>query len=292
MTPPDTARTRPPQDPHPVWRLVALVAGLLDPPPGRPRILAAWAWGILCHLVFAAAILAMVVGLWSGMTAGIGAVPWPWAALANLALLVQFPFLHSLLLNTRAGRVLPHLAPGGARGHGRTLVSTTYTIIASLQLLALFTLWTPSGIVWWRAEGTALWIVAALHGASWLFLMKSNLDAGAELQSGALGWMSMVQDRAAPWPDMPVRGLFRVIRQPIYVGFSLVLWTVPVWTPDQLLLAAGLTAYNLIAPGALKERRYRARFGDRFARYQARVPYILPGARPSRAPLTEDPADG
>jgi methanethiol S-methyltransferase len=54
-----------------------------------------------------------------------------------------------------------------------------------------------------------------------------------------------------------------VIRQPIYVAFALTLWTVPVWTPDQLALALSLTAYCLLAP-RLKERRFAARYGDRF----------------------------
>jgi protein-S-isoprenylcysteine O-methyltransferase Ste14 len=74
---------------------------------------------------------------------------------------------------------------------------------------------------------------------------------------------------------MPTRGLFRIIRQPIYVAFALTLWTVPVWTPDQLVLAVSYTAYCLLAPRT-KERRFAARYGDRFRRYQATVPYALP----------------
>jgi protein-S-isoprenylcysteine O-methyltransferase Ste14 len=66
-----------------------------------------------------------------------------------------------------------------------------------------------------------------------------------------------------------------VIRQPIYVAFALTLWTVPVWTPDQMVLAVSYTGYCLLAP-RLKERRFAARYGDRFARYRAEVPYALP----------------
>jgi protein-S-isoprenylcysteine O-methyltransferase Ste14 len=69
--------------------------------------------------------------------------------------------------------------------------------------------------------------------------------------------------------------LFRLIRQPIYVAFAMTLWTVPVWTPDQLMLAVCFTAYCLLAP-RLKERRFAARYGDRFDRYRAEVPYVLP----------------
>jgi protein-S-isoprenylcysteine O-methyltransferase Ste14 len=66
-----------------------------------------------------------------------------------------------------------------------------------------------------------------------------------------------------------------VIRQPIYVAFALTLWTVPVWTPDQLVLALTLTAYCLAAP-RLKERRFERRYGERFRAYRQSVPYALP----------------
>ena len=90
--------------------------------------------------------------------------------------------------------------------------------------------------------------------------------------------MSLLARIKPKFPDMPTRGLFRVIRQPIYVAFALTLWTVPVWTPDQLALATCYTSYCLLAP-RLKEKRFAARYGARFERYRAQVPYVLPTRR-------------
>jgi methanethiol S-methyltransferase len=192
--------------------------------------------------------------------------------LANAALIVQFPLELSLLLTGRGGRVLARLIPGP---YGQTLATTTYAIIAAARLLALFALWTPSGIVWWRAEGVAFWIVTAAYATSWLILTKASFDAGAQMQSGALSWMSLLARIRPVFPDMPTLGLFRLIRQPIYVAFALTLWTPPVWTPDQLVLAISFTAYRLLAP-RLKERRIAARYGPRCDRYRAEVPYMIP----------------
>lgn len=253
-------------------RLIALAAAALHPPPGRARILLALGLGLAVHALFAAAVLAMIAAMFFGMSRSLGTVPWPFAALSNALLVLQFPLAHSLLLTQRGQRWLARLIPGP---HGATLGTTTYAIIASLGLLALFTLWTPSGIVWWRAEGATFWIITVAYAASWLLLLKASFDAGAEVQSGALGWMSLMANRRPVFPDMPVGGLFRVIRQPIYVAFALTLWTVPVWTPDQLALAVCYTAYCLAAP-RLKERRFAARYGARFARYRAVIPYAVP----------------
>lgn len=255
-----------------LWRLAT---GALRPPPGAGRIALALGMGMLCHAVFAAAVLAMVLAMFHGMSASFGRVPWPWAGATNAALLLQFPLLHSILLTPAGGRWLARLVPGP---HGGTLATTSYALIASVQLLALFALWTPTGIVWWRAEGAAFWALCAAYGAAWLLLMKASFDAGAEVQSGALGWMSLLAGRRPRFPPMPTRGSFRVIRQPIYVAFALTLWLVPVWTPDQLVLATVLTGYCLAAP-RMKERRLLARHGGHFRRYRARVPYVIPWPR-------------
>jgi methanethiol S-methyltransferase len=258
-----------------IARLITLIRAAMLPPPGAARIVIALGFGILCHALFAVAVLSMIVAMFFGLSESFGHVPWPWAALANAALIVQFPLMHSVLLTQRGNRILARLIPGP---HGATLTTTTYAIIASAQLLALFALWTPSGIVWWRAEGTAFWAICTAYAAAWLILAKASFDAGAEVQSGALGWMSLLARVSPVFPDMPTLGLFRLIRQPIYVAFALTLWTPPVWTPDQLVLAISYTAYCLLAP-RLKERRFKARYGDRFDEYRAAVPYVVPGHR-------------
>jgi len=253
-------------------RLDDLRRGVLAAPAGNGRIALALTAGVLCHLIFAAAILSMVYAMFFGLSHGLGNLPYPLALVGNLALILQFALLHSLLLTKRGGRILGRLIPGQ---HGATLSTTTYATIASLQLLALFWLWTPSGIVWWQAEGAALYAVSALYALAYLFLGKAVFDGGLELQSGALGWLSLLANRAPRFPDMPTLGLFRRIRQPIYLAFACTLWTVPTWTPDQLALASLWTAYCVFAP-VLKERRFQRRYGERWERYRARVPYMMP----------------
>ncbi len=171
----------------------------------------------------------MIAGMWLGVRRGLGSVPMPWAWLTNLLLLAQFPLAHSLLLSGRGRKVLVHFAPADS---GQTLATTTFAILASIQLFALFALWTPSGVVWWHAEGPVLWGIAALYAGSWLLLIKASWDAGAEVQSGLLGWVSLLRGVKPQFPPMPHKGLFRLIRQPIYVSFALTTWTVPTWTPD------------------------------------------------------------
>jgi len=238
-----------------------------------PRRLTALAYGAACHVLWCAAIALMAVSLYGGMQLGLG--PWRgrWAGeLWNLLLVAQFPVVHSFLLAGPGRRVLRALAP---RGLGDDLSSTTYALLASLQLLAVFGLWSPSGHVWWAPEGAALAVSTGLFGLSWLFLAESMREAGLGVQAGYLGWTSVWRGRPPRYPRFPEAGLFRYLRQPTYLAFALVLWTAPTWTPDRLFLAAGWSLYCYFGP-RLKEARYLARYGDEFRRYQQAVSYWVP----------------
>ncbi len=247
--------------------------------PSGGRKLVALSYGLVCHLCFALGVGTMMVAMYFGMSRSLGGLSAPWSWVANGALIVQFPLVHSLLLTGRGRSVLARLAPSGT---GTTLAPTTYVTIAAIQIFALFALWSPSGTIWWQARGVELAIVAPLYAASWLLLGKSMADAGLGLQTGSLGWVALLRGRKPAYPPMPVTGLFRFTRQPIYVAFTLTLWTVPTWTPDQLVVAVAFTLYCLIAP-LFKEARFRRIYGEAFDAYSRKVPYWLPWPRKRRA---------
>lgn len=246
---------------------------------GRERIVAL-VYGACCHIVFVLGVGTMMVAMAFGMSRCWGRLPSPWGGIADGLLLLQFPLAHSFLLSRRGRKVLSRMAPLGLGGK---LSTTTYAAIASVQVGLLFLLWTPSGIVWWRAEGPWLAATLVLYAAAWLLLLKSIVDAGFPLQVGLLGWLAVFRARKPVYPPMPRRGLFRLCRQPIYVAFALTTWTVPWWTPDQLVVASVLTLYCVLGP-LFKEARFQRVFGDEFAGYRRRVPYWLPWPRPAAPP--------
>lgn len=216
-----------------------------------------------------------MVAMFFGMSRSLGALEAPWSWIANAILLAQFPIMHSFLLTKRGRALLAHLAPVGT---GTTLSSTTYVIIASLQVFALFVLWSAGGTIWWQAHGAALGALTVLYAGSWLLLGKAMYDAGLSLQTGSLGWVALFRNRDPIYPKMPESGLFRLSRQPIYVAFTLTLWTVPTWTPDQLMVAVVLTSYCLIGP-LFKEMRFRRIYGAAFDAYTRVIPYWSPWPR-------------
>lgn len=245
-------------------------------PTWRRRLLAG-TMGVLCHGTFLVAVTAMLFGLHDGLTSGRGGAEGKLGFALNALLALQFPLVHSFLLTKRGRGVLARLL--GDR-HGRALAPTTYAWSAALQILSTFALWSPSGVVWWQPTGGALVAMNVLYASAWLFLGKALLDGGLGLQTGWIGWSAVWRGRRVQFPPLAQAGLFAVCRQPIYLGFALTLWTGPVWTPDRLLLATIWSAYCLVGP-LHKENRYLAQHGEAFARYQSRVPYMLPARRRS-----------
>src|SRR6056297_3618956 len=110
---------------RPLDSLLVLVLGLLRMPPGRGRIALAFCYGLVCHAIFGAAVLAMIVAMFFGMSESLGGLDPPWSWVANAALILQFPLAHSLLLTGRGRRVLARMAPAP---HGGRLATTSYAI--------------------------------------------------------------------------------------------------------------------------------------------------------------------
>lgn len=242
-----------------------------DSPAGRRAL--ALAIGLLTHALFLGGVGAMAWSLNGGMDAGRVGLGGPAALAVDAALILQFPLLHSFFLGRRGGGWVARRVPLGL---GRDLATTTFAAIASLQLLVTFLLWCPTGIELWRPEGAWMQGWEVVYGASWLLLLKAMGDAGLGIQTGSLGWTSVVRGAAVRYPEFPREGLFRRCRQPVYFAFAVILWAGPVWTLDHLAIAASWSAYCYVGP-RFKERRYLQRHGSSFAEYRRRVPYWLPG---------------
>jgi 2-polyprenyl-6-methoxyphenol hydroxylase-like FAD-dependent oxidoreductase/protein-S-isoprenylcysteine O-methyltransferase Ste14 len=237
-------------------------------------------YGVVGHAIFAASLIVMSVSLYQGLSQGWIRLPGIAGWVVNLLLIAQFALGHSWLLSDSGRRFLTKWVPFEL---GKPLATTLFATAASLQLLILFLFWSPSDVLWSAPEGWARHLMTACYLSSWLVLLKAMKDAGLEIQLGYLGWTSVWSGKQPVYKTFARSGLFKYVRQPIYLAFTLILWTAPTWTPDHLFLALLLTGYCVAAP-VLKEKRYQHWYGDAFRRYQKRVPYWFPRPQPKSLP--------
>ena len=229
-------------------------------------------YGLMCHGIFIVAGAIMFFTILTGFQFSVGPTEGYSAVAINFLLLVQFPAGHSFFLSNRGMKVLEIFAP---KNYAKTLRTTVYATIASIQLILLFTFWNFSGVFIWQIETPASIIMIILNLLSWALLSISSIQAGYKVQTGSLGWTSVYQGKKPVFPDMPTRGLFSIIRQPIYLSFSLVLWTSPQMSLDLFIVALSYSLYCYFGP-MLKEKRFQKIYGKTFFEYQQKVPYYMP----------------
>ncbi len=242
---------------------------------GVKRKLIALLYGVVCHGLFFLAGLSMFVSLYNGFLWSLTANSSEFSYFLNGFLLIQFPLFHSFLLTTSGKTVLRWFC---SRTYKNTLDTTIYASIASLQLLLLFLFWSPTGVVIWVAQGVLYYVLLVGYLAGWLALAISSAQAGLSVQTGSLGWVSLYKKAKVNFPDLPINGLFKFVRHPIYLSFSIILWVSPYLTLDKLIVASFYTFYCLLAP-LLKEKRLLKIYGHRFRQYQLVTPYFFPKIR-------------
>jgi protein-S-isoprenylcysteine O-methyltransferase Ste14 len=228
--------------------------------------------GILCHLSFLCAVGLMAYHFYFGFSDPFYPATDGQGLATNVFLILQFPIIHSLLLSESGRRALTKIVPFGIGGD---LSTTTFAFISSLQLIAVFLLWTPTGIILWEPHGVIRAVLGVLFVFSWVFLGKAILDTNLALHSGYLGWGAVIRGEKPYFPPPQCRGTTKYIRNPIYLAFALILISGPVWSLDHVLFASLWGVYCLIGP-LFKEQRFKKWYGQRFIAYQDKVPYMFP----------------
>lgn len=228
--------------------------------------------GIACHVLFMLGVGSMMLGIYTGLGNGLGHLHGFLAVNADIILILQFPFVHSWLLTRQGNQFLRRLSPPQIAAE---MTTTWFALIAAMQIFMLFIFWSPSRSEVFSFHGYSRLLSVLMYAASWIFLLQAMIDADLSLQSGLKGWFAVVRNRRPQYRDFPQHRSFAICRQPIYLAFTLILWTAPVWTLDRLLFASCWTIYCILGP-RLKEKRYLKHFGARYRDYQSRVAYFLP----------------
>ncbi len=76
--------------------------------------------------------------------------------------------------------------------------------------------------------------------------------------------------------DLVTRGLYRMVRHPLYTFTLLFIWLTPTMTQNSLIVYIGATIYTLVG-AYFEEKKLLQDFGEAYAEYKRRTPMLIPG---------------
>ena len=174
--------------------------------------------------------------------------------------------VHSFLASHLA-KDLFHLKVGGM-----DFYRLAYNIFAAIGFLPILYLMAtlPDQLAY---EVPAPWSWVMLGGQ----LLSAVLLVTAFLQTDALSFVGLRQlFEEEKSGTLVTRGLYRVVRHPLYTFGLLFIWLTPTVSQNSLTVYIGATIYTLIG-AYFEERKLLRDFGDDYAAYKKKTPMLIPG---------------
>jgi protein-S-isoprenylcysteine O-methyltransferase Ste14 len=251
---------------------------------------AVFSYGVVSYVVFFASFL-YAIGFIGNILVpksidSPAEVPLWTALLINSLLLGIFAVQHSVMARPAFKRWITRFIPPAAE-------RSTYTLTASLLLIALFVLWQPmGGVIWNVTDPVGQALLYGLYGFGWaLVLVATFLINHFDLFGLRQVWLQLIGK-----PYTPLRfktpGPYRLVRHPLYVGWLFVFWATPTMTAAHLLFALLTTGYILI--GIRLEERDLLDAHPEYAGYRKHVPMLIPriGGKGRGGPRIATAGDG
>jgi methanethiol S-methyltransferase len=239
-----------------------------------------FAYGIASYLVFLVVFL-YGIGFIGGFLTPTSLDGVPTSALGHaltvdLSLLAAFAIQHSGMARPAFKAWWKRIVPEAAE-------RSTYVLVSSLALVALYVFWEPiGGVLWSVPDGTARSAVIGLYLFGWLLLLYTTFLIDHFDLFGLKQVARRLANKAYRAPVFRTPSLYKLVRHPLYIGWLTIFWAAPTMTVAHLIFALGTTGYILIAI-RLEERDLVSAFGNVYVDYRARTPMLVPRLWPRRS---------
>jgi len=193
----------------------------------------------------------------------------------------MFGVQHSVMARPWFKRVWTRVVPG-------PIERSTYVLLSCLVTMLLMWQWRGIDAVVWNVEQPlARGLAWGLFAIGWLLVPAVSLLINHfDLFGTRQVWLYL---RGQEYTSLPFGTplLYKHVRHPLYIGWTLAFWATPTMTAGHLLFAAVLTGYMALA-AVVEERDLVAHFGGQYVEYRRRVPMFVPRLAVKSTPAGEE----
>lgn len=199
------------------------------------------------------------------------------ALVIDALLLLIFAVQHSVMARPAFKEVLTRFIPTAAE-------RSTYVLLSSLALIALFVFWQPiGGIVWNVTNPVVRNGINTVFGLGFALVFVATLLINHFDLFGVRQVALYLARKPYTYLEFRTPVFYRYVRHPLYVGWLIAFWATPTMTGAHLLFAVLTSAYILMAI-RWEERDLVIVHGSKYQDYQRRVPKLIPSLASYRVP--------
>lgn len=196
------------------------------------------------------------------------------AIFVNLLLILAFAVQHTIMARPAFKCWWTQFVP-------KPIERSTFVLLASAILAVTFWQWRPIPGVLWSVENTVIRsVIFTLFMLGWVFVFYSSFLINHFDLFGLRQVFLHFKNQPYKPVQMKVVSLYRLVRNPLMLGFFISVWATPLMTYGHLLFAASMTAY-IFAGIQFEERTLSHELGSVYQAYRRRTPMLfpLPGKR-------------
>ena len=197
-----------------------------------------------------------------GASSGMGAFA------INFGLLALFGLQHSVM--ARQGFKVKLRAMIGDK-----MERPTYILATNLLLVLLYWQWRPVADVVWGFDGIGAILMWAGFALGWALILLSTLLIDHFELFGLKQALYHLKGKDMPKYNFVTPLFYKMVRHPLYLGWLLAFWCIPVMTGGHIFMSVVWTIYIFIAI-AYEEKDLNAAFGKKYQDYKAKTPMIIP----------------
>lgn len=235
-------------------------------------------FGVVSYCAFLAAFLyaiAFVVGLDQfefvpyTIDSGGPLVPFSTALLINAGLLGLFAVQHSIMARIWFKKIWTKIV-------SPAIERSIFVMLTNIILFTMFWNWRPMPEVMWDVSGSTLGTALLVMGyVGWFIVLISTfLINHFDLFGLRQVWLHLQKKEYTP-VEFQTRGLYKIVRHPLMLGFMIAFWCAPTMTMGHLIFAIATTAYMFVGI-ALEEKDTATILGEQYESYRGEVSMIVP----------------